>query len=97
MEDVPAELLRTTLCFSEHFFTEDTFLIDPNLTSLVIGSIPDDVLHAHKNGHLTNREKEILSLLHNGFNRASVASKLSIAESTLKTHLKNISRKRNTT
>lgn len=42
---------------------------------------------------LTTREKEIISLLLEGFTNKVIAEKLYISENTLKTHLKNIYRK----
>lgn len=45
---------------------------------------------------LTPREQEIVGLLREGNDRRKIACLLSISEATLKTHLKNIARKRKT-
>ncbi len=43
---------------------------------------------------LSPREREIMSLLREGIDRRTIAQQLHISETTLKTHIKNISRKR---
>ena len=42
---------------------------------------------------LSPREREIVMLLDEGLDRRTVAGQLHISEATLKTHIKNISRK----
>ena len=44
---------------------------------------------------LSTREAEILTLIANGFSSQEVASKISISEQTVTTHMKNIYRKLN--
>ena len=41
-------------------------------------------------GILSRREVEILELVSSGFNNHNIAAKLGIADSTVKTHLRNI-------
>lgn len=73
---------------------EQTFLIEPSLVPMVmefvfnrnVSPLLDETL-------LTPRENEIVCLLREGVDRASIARRLCIAEATLKTHLKNIAKK----
>lgn len=88
-ENVSAELLRTVLTYRE-----DTFLIEPSFTRYVMDGFLGDAFSALNEDLLTPREKEIIELLRQGVDRATIARTLCIAETTLKTHLKNISRKR---
>lgn len=48
-------------------------------------------------GNLTNREKEILSLVAKGYSNKEISDKLFVSELTVKTHLKNIFKKLNVT
>jgi DNA-binding NarL/FixJ family response regulator len=89
LENVSAELLRATLSLSE-----EAFLIEPTLTSPIIDHLLCDTRFLIKDELLTPREREILSLLRSGMDRPLIADHLSISEATLKTHLKNIARKR---
>lgn len=88
-ENVPAELLRMTLSPSE-----DSFLIEPVLTPWIMKCVFGGVFASLKEDLLTPREKEIIHLLREGLDRRTIAKRLSIAETTLKTHIKNIARKR---
>lgn len=90
-ENVSAELLRTVLDPSEN-----SFLIEPVLTPWVMECIFGDTYSSIKEELLTPREKEIISLLRAGLDRPTIAKHLCIAETTLKTHIKNIARKRET-
>ena len=54
-------------------------------------------LYTNQNLYLSNREKQILMLLVEGHNTASISEKLFISELTVKTHRKNILRKTNST
>ncbi len=89
LENVSAELLRATLSL-----TDGTFLIEPTLTTQIIEHFLRDRRFLIKDELLTPREREILSLLRDGMDRSLIADRLSISEATLKTHLKNIARKR---
>ena len=51
---------------------------------------------AHNETSLTPREREIVRLLREGLDRSSIARRLCIAETTLKTHMQNIAKKRST-
>lgn len=88
-ENVSAELLRTVLDPDER-----AFLIEPSLTHEVMDSLFGDGFSTLDEEVLTPREKEIIALLREGLDRPTIARTLSIAETTLKTHIKNITRKR---
>ena len=88
-ENVSAELLRTVL-----YSSENSFLIEPALTPWVMGCVFGDAFSTIREELLTPREKEIVSLLRGGLDRPRIAKHLCIAETTLKTHIKNIARKR---
>lgn len=88
-ESVSAELLRIVLDRNEH-----AFLIEPSLTSWVMDSLFGNAFVALNEDLLTPREKEINALLREGLDRPTIAKTLCIAETTLKTHIKNIARKR---
>lgn len=88
--NVSAELLCTMLRP-----TKNAFLIEPGLVPKVMEYIFDIRLFPSTNNPLlTPREREIVGLLREGYDRSSIAERLCIAETTLKTHIKNISKKR---
>lgn len=73
----------------------NTFLLEPSLTPLVIKHFFDaQKIITLNNDLLTPREKEIMSLLNAGLDRTSIARNLHIESTTLKTHIKNIARKK---
>lgn len=84
-----AELLRTLLDQNE-----DAFLIEPNLAPYVMDHFCGKTFSSFKEDLLTPREKEILALLHEGFDRTAIANTLCISKATLKTHIRNIASKR---
>src|SRR5689334_18953068 len=85
-----AELLRSMLRP-----TRDAFLIEPTLVPLIMDYLFDKKESYTSNRTLlTPREREIVNLLHEGYDKVSIARKLCITETTLKTHLKNIAKKR---
>lgn len=86
---VSAELLRTVL--NKH---EDSFLVEPGLMPWVMDGLFGDAFATLNEEILTPREKEIITLLRDGLDRPTIARTLCIAETTLKTHIKNIARKR---
>jgi DNA-binding NarL/FixJ family response regulator len=87
-----AELLRTMLRP-----TKSSFLIEPTLVPAVMEYVFDRrVLPALNETLLTPREREIVCLLREGYDRSSIARRLCIADTTLKTHIKNITKKRTT-
>lgn len=88
-EHVSAELLRTVLDCSEN-----AFLIEPGLTPWVMDGLLGNAFSTLNEELLTPREKEIIALLREGLDRPTIAKSLCIAETTLKTHIKNIARKR---
>jgi DNA-binding NarL/FixJ family response regulator len=88
--NVSAELLCTMLRPSEN-----TFLIEPTLVPIVMEYVFDRRITPTFNEILlTPREREIVCLLREGYDKSSIARKLCIAETTLKTHIKNIAKKR---
>lgn len=88
-EQVSAELLHTILDCNEN-----TFLVEPRLTPWVMDSLFDKVFSSLNEDLLTPREREILVFLREGIDRPTIAQKLCISETTLKTHIRNIARKR---
>ncbi|GCE14520.1 LuxR C-terminal-related transcriptional regulator [Tengunoibacter tsumagoiensis] len=84
------DLLRSSLHISKQ-----SFLIEPTLTPLLMRCIFDSKNSYYiKDELLTPREREIVTLLRSGIDRVSIAKHLHIANTTLKTHIKNIARKR---
>jgi len=88
-EQVSAELLRTVL--ERH---ENAFLIEPSLMPWVMDGLFGKAFATLNEELLTPREKEIVALLRDGLDRPTIAKRLCISEATLKTHIKNIARKR---
>jgi DNA-binding NarL/FixJ family response regulator len=86
--NVSAELLCTMLSPAEN-----SFLIEPTLVPWILEQIfgPEEMFL--QEDLLTPREKEIVLLLREGNNYPTIAKKLGIAETTLRTHMKNISKK----
>lgn len=72
----------------------NNFVLDPLFIPWILEQIFHGPLASIQDRLLTSREKEIVTLLRAGNDRESIANKLSISESTLKTHLRNIARKR---
>lgn len=89
LEQVSAELLRTVL--DRH---ENAFLIEPSLMPWVMDGLFGKAFATLNEDLLTPREKEIVTLLRDGLDRPTIAKTLCITETTLKTHIKNIARKR---
>ncbi|BCL80803.1 DNA-binding response regulator [Ktedonobacteria bacterium brp13] len=89
LETPPAELLRAVLGLPER-----AFLVEPRLTTNIMRYLVDDTRLMVKEELLTPREREIVDLLREGVDRQRIASQLHISSATLKTHIKNIFRKR---
>lgn len=83
-----AELFRSALRS-----TEQTFLIEPTLGPWLMEALFYNIQPTIKEDILTPREKEIVGLLREGLGSPQIADQLGIAETTLKVHLKNITRK----
>lgn len=90
-EKVSPDLLRIVVCSPE-----ESLLIEPSLMPRIMENIFGGAFSSIKEEVLTPREREIVSLLREGVDRPTIAKRLCIAETTLKTHIKNISRKRET-
>lgn len=88
-DKVSPDLLRIVICSSE-----ETLLIEPSLMSWIMETMFGGTFSSVKEELLTPREREIMGLLREGVDRPTIAKRLCIAEATLKTHIKNISRKR---
>lgn len=73
------------------------FLIDPMLTVNIMEYLTHDRRLLVKEELLTPREREIVELLREGVDRHIIAQQLNISPATLKTHIKNIFRKRQDT
>lgn len=84
-----AELLHTMLSPAEN-----SFLIEPALVPWILEQIFSSEESFPQEDLLTPREKEIVLLLRDGDTYPAIARKLGIAETTLRTHIKNISKKR---
>ncbi len=87
---VSVDLLRTML-----HPVNGSFLLDPTLTPWLMESLSESSRSSLESELFTRREQEIMDLLRSGLSRRSIAQKLHISETTLKTHLRNIARKRN--
>lgn len=87
-ENASAELLRTTL-----YLTEKDFLLDPAFASWILDYLDGSTLPSGTHEKLTLREEEIFALLRSGLTNRSIATQLSIAQSTVKSHVVHIFRK----
>jgi DNA-binding NarL/FixJ family response regulator len=87
-ENVSGQMLRTIL-----YQPQDAFLLEPTLTSWLLRKMFHDTHTPISEQALTPREKEIMLLLREGLDRPTIARRLNIADTTLKTHIKNIAQK----
>jgi|SRR5579883_1954310 len=87
-ENAAAELLRAMLNVSE-----GSFLIEPTMAPRIMANLSGNIHLSIQDELLTPREREIVELLREGVERATIAKKLHIADTTLKTHISNIMRK----
>lgn len=87
-EHTSVELLRMTLCL-----TEGDFLLDPVFTPEILNYVCVDLLPSVATEALTEREQEVFNLLHNGLTNRSIATRLGISVTTVKTHVSHIFRK----
>ncbi len=88
-EDVSAEFLRMVFTLAE-----GSFLIAPSIAVQAMEFFSRDTRFSFDEDVLTPREQEIVALLRKGVDRRTIARDLCISETTLKTHIKNIYRKR---
>lgn len=56
------------------------------------GCCPDEIRHEREHIHLTGRQREVLSLLAEGVTAKQIASKLFLAETTVRNHIRAILR-----
>src|SRR5450631_3337040 len=91
-EKISMDLLRIT--FSSFVESDESLLIDPSLAPWIMNISLGGTLLPVREELLTSREREIVGLLREGFDKHTIARNLCIAETTLKTHIKNIRRKR---
>jgi DNA-binding NarL/FixJ family response regulator len=89
LESASADLFHAILSCEE-----GAFLIEPVLAAQIIEYVSSDPRLAVSSDLLTPREREIIDLLQKGVDRHTIAQRLCISEATLKTHIKNITRKR---
>lgn len=89
LENASVDLFRAALSCEE-----GAFLIEPVLATQILEYVSSDTRFAVSSDLLTPREREIVDLLQEGINRHTIAQRLCISEATLKTHIKNITRKR---
>jgi len=88
-EQAPEELLHALVRSDE-----ETFLLDPSLTPWVMNHLVEEPAPEPGDECLTTREREIAELMRQRVPRRVIAERLVIAETTLKTHIRNIVRKR---
>lgn len=50
-------------------------------------------MEKHTNNKITNREKEVVSLMYKGLNYNEIANQLNISPATIRKHIENIYRK----
>ncbi len=74
--------------------TKKSFLIDPTMTSWIMPYLTNITPYDLKYVDLTQRQREVDQLIREGLSRHAIAEQLSIADSTVKTHLKHIYQKR---
>ncbi|GCE23101.1 LuxR C-terminal-related transcriptional regulator [Dictyobacter kobayashii] len=87
---VSAQAIKALLAIEE-----TAFFVEPILTPMLMKCLFDTRNSSYiKEELLTPREKEIVYLLRSGIDRDRIAAQLHIASATLKTHIKNIARKR---
>jgi DNA-binding NarL/FixJ family response regulator len=86
--NVSAELLQAVLQTSD-----GTCILDPSFRPWMIDHVVDCLQQADEIKRLSPREREIFQLLQQGCDSTTIARRLHIAETTLKTHIKNITRK----
>lgn len=89
LESSQAELFRSIPDLPQR-----AFLIEPSLASNIVEYLTNDTRLLLKEELLTPREREIVNLLREGIDRHTIAQQLNISGATLKTHIKNIFRKR---
>jgi len=87
-ENPPEDLLRAMLSLPP-----GQCLLDPALTLWALKHISDNSLPSLNLETLTAREQEIFVLQQSGLSYAEIADKLSIARSTVKRHIANITSK----
>jgi DNA-binding NarL/FixJ family response regulator len=87
-ENASGELLRMAL----HLADRD-FLLDPAFTAQLLQASCVDALLSESPEGLTDRELEVFSLLRTGLTNRAIADRLSISESTVKTHVAHILQK----
>jgi DNA-binding NarL/FixJ family response regulator len=88
-ENAAVDLLKLSINSSN-----DVTFLDPVFFSWIMDFISEYLRMADEIKILSPREREIFGLLQDGQDRRSIAKKLQISESTLKTHIKNISIKK---
>ena len=86
--------ISSELLFAAIRSTEDTCLLDPVFFPWIMEYLLRYRQEACEVDSFSHREREIKQLLQNGLDRKTIAQQLHISEATLKTHIKNIARKR---
>jgi DNA-binding NarL/FixJ family response regulator len=86
--NIAADLLISTLNS-----TQDSFLVDPVLLPWIMERLSKARKRSDELQLLSPREREVSTLLYEGLDRRTIAMKLHISETTLKTHIKHIARK----
>ena len=88
LETAAIELFCATLRLPE-----GAFLIDPLISSYLLGQLYKNPVITIDHTVLTAREQEVLDLLRDGVSKEEIAVMLNISIHTLKTHMKNITQK----
>lgn len=69
--------------------------LDPALSALLAGGMRDDVSHEPARVELTERERQTLALISEGFSNKLIARQLGISEGTVKVYVKHLLSKLN--
>lgn len=77
--------------------TEESCLLDPVFLPWLMEHMLTYMQDAHNISVLSHREREIAQLIKNGLDRRTIAQQLHISDATLKTHIKNMTRKQGET
>ncbi|MBV9615598.1 MAG: response regulator transcription factor [Ktedonobacteraceae bacterium] len=82
------------LLFAALHSAEDTCLLDPVFFPWIMEYLLKYRQEVSEVARFSHREREIVQLQQNGLDRKTIAQQLHISEATLKTHIKNITRKK---
>lgn len=64
--------------------------IDPNVHEVIIGSVKSDTQTIDQGASLTQRERQILQLIYEGYNTQEISEKLCKSKNTIESHRRNM-------